>query len=237
MKRVNVYAAIREMREQIVKTMQERGITELAMYLSPEEWAKENDCKYESDEDGYDEQYDDYKRDESPYVIFFDKYNHGIDYRVDKVTLKAEGLGAPVLEFDCVDDEWGYDDTFGEDDLVFMTLYNVYDTLLDRLVIEDEPEKIYLVKQESNVDGEFHFNVVPCKDMETAKRVLAEEVNTLLAESPKYKDAKSWIDGDDTLNYDDCPYSWENDKDDAFYISCTCDDYHELITIEEKEIN
>lgn len=103
--------------------------------------------------------------------------------------------------------------------------------------IKDEPESVYLVKQESNVDGELHFNVVPCKDMETAKRVLAEEVKTLLAESPKYKDAKRWIDGDDTLNYDDCPYSWENDKEDAFYISCTCDDYHELITIEEKEIN
>ena len=139
MKRVNVYDVIREMREQIVETMQERGITELAMYLSPEEWAKENDCKYEPDEDGYDEQYDDYKRDESPYVIFFDKYNHGIDYRVDKVTLKTEGLGAPVLEFECYNDEWGYNDTFGEDDLVFMTLYNVYDTLLDRLGIEDEP--------------------------------------------------------------------------------------------------
>ena len=144
MKRVNVYDVIREMREQVVKTMQERGIKELAMYLSPEEWAKENDCKYEPDEDGYDEQYDDYKRDESPYVIFFDKYNHGIDYRVDKVTLKTEGLGAPVLEFDCVNDEWGYDDTFGENDLVFLTLYNVYDTLLDRLSIEDEPEYVWV---------------------------------------------------------------------------------------------
>lgn len=139
MKRVNVYDVIREMREQIVKTMQERGITELTMCLSPEEWAKENDCKYEPDEDGYDEQYDDYKRDESPYVIFFDKHNNGIDYRVDKVTLKTECLGGPVLEFDCVNDEWGYDDTFGEDDLVFLTLYNVYDTMLDRLGIEDEP--------------------------------------------------------------------------------------------------
>lgn len=142
------------MREQIVKTMQERGIKELAMYLSPEEWAKKNDCKYEPDEDGYDEQYDDYKRDESPYVIFFDKHNNGIDYRVDKVTLKTEGLGGPVLEFECYNDEWDYDDTFGEDDLVFLTLYNVYDTLLDRLGIEDEPEKVYVFTAEQAWEGE-----------------------------------------------------------------------------------
>ncbi len=229
MKRVNVYAVIREMREQIVKTMQERGMNEFVLCTDRETWLEQNPDKYEED-------YDDYVT-EAPYVIFFDKHNNGVDYRVDKVTLKQHTTGNPVLEFDCVNDEWGNCDTFGEDDLVFLTLYNVYDTMLDLLEVKDEPEKVWIVKQESNVDGELHFNVVPCKDMETAKRVLAEEVNTLLAESPKYKDAKRWIDGDDTLNYDDCPYSWENDKDDAFYISCTCDDYHELITIEEKEIN
>ena len=62
------------------------------------------------------------------------------------------------------------------------------------------------------------------------------EVKTILTESPKYKDAQRWMDGDDTLDYDDCPYSWENENDDAFYISCVYDDYYELIKIEEKEI-
>lgn len=235
MKRVNMYAVIREMREQVVKTMQERGIKELATCMSYAEWCKENKREPEEDESD-DTDYLDYIDQEAPYVIFFNKYGTGYDYRVDKVKLIAGGAGVPVLEFECYANELG-DDTFREDDLAFLTLYGVYDLILDLLGVEDEPESVYLVKQESNVDGELHFNVVPCKDMETAKRVLAEEVNTLLAESPKYKDAKRWMDGDDTLDYDDCPYSWENDKDDAFYISCTCDDYHELITIEEKEIN
>jgi hypothetical protein len=97
-------------------------------------------------------------------------------------------------------------------------------------------EKIWLVTQESNVDGEIMFNVVPCICLETAKLVLKEEVQTLLSESPKYKDAKLWMDGDDSLNYDDCPYTWENDNDDGFYISLVYDDYYELIKIEEKEI-
>ena len=97
-------------------------------------------------------------------------------------------------------------------------------------------EKIWLVTQESDVDGEVTFNIVPCISEETAKRVLQKEVQTLLSESPKYKDVKRWMDGDDSLNYDDCPYTWENDNDDAFYISCVYDDYYELIKIEEKEI-
>lgn len=236
MKRVNVYAAIREMREQIVKTMQERGITELDTYMSAEEWAKANGRSIE-DVTEDDSEYEEYKWETAPYVVYFDKHDLGTEYRVEKVTLVKESLGDSeyTFKFDCVgseDSEW-----FWEEDIYFDTRINVWDALEERLGIEDEPESVYLVKQESNVDGELHFNVMPCKDMETAKRVLAEEVKTLLAESPKYKDAKRWIDGDDTLNYDDCPYSWENDKEDAFYISCTCDDYHELITIEEKEIN
>ena len=139
MKRVNVYKVIREMRETIVKTMQERGMTEVATILSPEEWAKHTGNVYEPDEDGYDEGYETYMADEAPYIIFFDKYNNGIDYRVDKVRLVTYTIAQPRLEFDCVADEIG-DDTFSEDDVVFLTLYNVYDKLMDILGLKDEPE-------------------------------------------------------------------------------------------------
>jgi hypothetical protein len=33
-------------------------------------------------------------------------------------------------------------------------------------------EKIWLFTQESNIDGEIYFNVVPCKDEATAKKLL-----------------------------------------------------------------
>lgn len=138
MKRVNVYAAIREMREQVVKTMQERGIKEIVTCMSYAEWCKENKREPEDDEND-DTDYQDYKNCEAPYAIFFGKYGTGYDYRVDKVTLKQYKTGDPVLMFDCHENELG-DDTFGEDELVFMTLYDVYDTLLDRLGIEDEDE-------------------------------------------------------------------------------------------------
>ena len=46
--------------------------------------------------------------------------------------------------------------------------------------------KVFLVKQESNCDGEMLFNVTPCKDMETAKKVMEDEVKTMLTESVDY---------------------------------------------------
>lgn len=98
-------------------------------------------------------------------------------------------------------------------------------------------KKIWLVIQQSNVNGDMLFNTVVCKDKETAIRMMKQEIDTLLDEPGKYQDARRWMEGTDTsLDYDDCPYSWENDNDDAFYISCVYDDYYELIKIEEKDI-
>ena len=80
MKRVNVYAVIREMREQIVKTMQERGITELVTCMSYAEWCKENKREPEEDETD-DNDYQDYKDQDCPYCVFIHKYSM-YDYRI-----------------------------------------------------------------------------------------------------------------------------------------------------------
>lgn len=86
-------------------------------------------------------------------------------------------------------------------------------------------EKIYLVIQESNVDGEIYINVVPCSSLEVAKKVMAEEKNTILNESPHYKD------------YKDCPDDYEIEETEThIYIDCLYDDYYENIYIQEKEI-
>ena len=149
-----MYAVIREMREQVVKTMQERGIKELATCMSYQEWGQTQGYKpddYEEDESD-DTDYLDYIDQEAPYVIFFNKWDNGNDYRVDKVKLIAGGAGAPVLEFECYANELG-DDTFREDDLAFLTLYNVYDILLDMLGIEDEPKKAMVLYEVDEVDN------------------------------------------------------------------------------------
>ena len=89
--------------------------------------------------------------------------------------------------------------------------------------------KVFLVKQESNCDGEILFNVTPCKDMETAKKVMEDEVKTLLTESVHY----NGIDIDNVDENGD--FTVERDEE-RFFIIDNCDDYYEEITIEKKEI-
>ena len=84
--------------------------------------------------------------------------------------------------------------------------------------------KVWLVKQESNVDGQMLFNVVPCKSLEKAKQVMQEEIDTLLKES-HFKDYEEWP-GDFKIEQTDTSY----------FIQDTVDDYYEDIQIEEKEI-
>lgn len=85
-------------------------------------------------------------------------------------------------------------------------------------------EKIYLVIQESKVDGEIMINVVPCISAETAKQVMLEEIRTLLNESH-------------FIGYVDRPDDFILEQTDtSYYIEDTCDDYYEDIRIEEKPI-
>ena len=85
-------------------------------------------------------------------------------------------------------------------------------------------EKIWLVTQESNVDGEIMFNVVPCISEETAKKVMQDEIRTLLNEGhyTSYKEEPNDF--------------FLTQTEDSFYIEDTCDDYYEAIRIEEKQI-
>lgn len=85
-------------------------------------------------------------------------------------------------------------------------------------------EKIWLVTQESNVDGEIMFNVVPCVSEETAKKVMQDEIKTLLNESHFI----AFIDRPDDFILEQTETS--------YYIEDTCDDYYEDINIEEKRI-
>ena len=96
-------------------------------------------------------------------------------------------------------------------------------------------EKIWLVTQESNVDGQILFNVVPCINKETAFAIMNKEAEILVNESPKYIDAKKWILNEGNLDFDECPYTWDID-DNSFYLSCCYDNYYEIIKIEEKAI-
>ena len=97
-------------------------------------------------------------------------------------------------------------------------------------------EKIWLVTQESMVDGALMFNVTPCACKETAMQVMRDEEQTILNESPKYKDALPYFEGKISEEEMD-DFCYEIDESEyGFYIRNLCDDYYENIRIEEKNI-
>lgn len=85
-------------------------------------------------------------------------------------------------------------------------------------------EKIWIVTQESLVDGQIMFNVVPCASEETAKQVMQDEIETLLNESHFI----ALVDRPDDFIVEQTEHS--------YYIFDSCDDYYEDINIVEKEI-
>lgn len=84
--------------------------------------------------------------------------------------------------------------------------------------------KIWLVIQESKVDGEILFNTVPCANEEVAKKVMQDEIKILLNESHFV----GYVDRPDDFIVEQTDYS--------YYIEDMCDDYYENICIDEKEI-
>jgi hypothetical protein len=88
-------------------------------------------------------------------------------------------------------------------------------------------QKVYIVQQESNVDGELIINAVPCTTREAARKVLQGMKNFILHESPHYMGRTK----------DELEEEFEIEEGgDRWYINDPCDDYYEDIQIVEKII-
>lgn len=123
----DIYPMVKQVRQRIVETMQERGLTEVVIMPDREEWLKQNPDKYEED-------YDQACWDECPYVVYFDKYGCGYEYMVKKVELLGKNaLGFPCFRMECEANELGYD-RFTDDDVYDMK--GVYEVLEKRLSID-----------------------------------------------------------------------------------------------------
>ena len=88
-------------------------------------------------------------------------------------------------------------------------------------------QRVYIVRQESNVDGEILFHEVPCTSMEVAKSVLAREKSTILHESHHFS-GRSKEELEEEFEIEE--------TSDSYYINDPCDDYYEDIRITEKVI-
>ncbi len=227
-----IYKMMNDARQRIIETMRERDIKVVNLVMTQEEYAKENG--FDDAEDAEDD-YNDYRSSEAPWVIFFNKWDNGIDYAA--LSVELEDGEHPKFKLNCYNSENG-SDWFYDYDLTNLSMVDVYDRMLEELEIKDEPEKVYIVKRESNVDGQIIFNVTPCKDRETAVKIVADEVHTLLNESTQFRGAMDYIEGRKEVD-DDCPFSWDGNLDgsEGFYIDNICDDYYEEIIIDEEKLN
>jgi hypothetical protein len=87
-------------------------------------------------------------------------------------------------------------------------------------------DKIWIVLQESNVDGELIINATPCESLGLAKEVLKEEKEYILNESFHYS----------RMSDEDMKEMEIEETDTSYYINDPCDDYYEDIKIIEKNI-
>lgn len=177
MKKISdIYSIVKESRERIIKTMQERGITELATILPYSEWCKQEECEPEEEEDD-DDAYTDYKYQEAPYVVFIGKYDMN-DYRIDKVTLVGDRF-----KFEGHSNELGYDWAW-EDDTVWATRMFVWEKLEELLDIGDEPEKVWVLTNHAATE---------CEYLGTSNRVFAKKEDALKALAEWKKDEEVYV--------------------------------------------
>ena len=85
--------------------------------------------------------------------------------------------------------------------------------------------KVYVVVQESCVDGDIITNATPCATIEAARKVIADEIETICKESPAYKGLDIGNPSDKWL----VDFSGGN-----IFIKVECDDYYEYFKIDEK---
>ena len=84
--------------------------------------------------------------------------------------------------------------------------------------------KIWLVTQESMVDGEVYYASNPCASKEAAKRVMGEIVESIMT-GTHFADKDS-----DSEDFD------IEQNDTSYHITDLCDDYYEYVDIEERVI-
>ena len=228
----DIHQLVSDVRQCLIKTMQERGMKELFLVRDIREFASDNDL--DDDDPDLEDKYREYLSDNAPSVDFIGKHGRCISYTVTKVE-RVTGT-APHFLFYCVPDESDVpEETIDEYSFGRNSLFEVYECMERELGIDDEPETVWLVRRESNDDGEIHFCTEVCRDEKTACRIMKEWRDSILTEHPKFKDAKPYVDGEKDLSDDDCCYEIEQHGR-GFYVNALYDDYYENIVIEPKEM-
>ena len=111
-----------------------------------------------------------------------------------------------------------YDKMIGENSKLSYPSYLVKELMK---IVEKKLVRVWIVQQESNVDGEIIINSVPCASLEAARKVLRDEKYTILHKSHHFGN----------LTDDDMAEMEIEEDEISFYINDPCDDYYEDIKI------
>lgn len=93
--------------------------------------------------------------------------------------------------------------------------------------MEPKSKYVWIVRLESNVDGELMFDAIPCSSLKAARKVLQEQKEYILKESHHYT-------GFSSEEFEEC-FNVEESKD-RYFISDAYDDYWEDYDIIKKKI-
>lgn len=99
------------------------------------------------------------------------------------------------------------------------------DTVSLKKESDENPAKVWVMTQESNVNGEIFFNVLVCNSEETAKAEMKKEIEWIKNESHHFRD------------FDKRGDIFETERSEhRFFINDDIGDYYEEIMVTEKEI-
>lgn len=187
-----IYKMMNDARQRVIETMRERDIKVVNLVMTQEEFAKENgfDDAKQAESDYYD-----YRGTEAPYVIFFDKWGRGTDYAALSVEL-VDGEH-PKFKLNCYNSNEG-DDRFYDNDLTWLSMVNVYERMLEELEIKDEPEKVWVLFDESLCDYELQGRrIMVFKSEDEARKKFKEFAD----ESRKTAENNGWEIGSDNDDF------------------------------------
>jgi hypothetical protein len=92
-------------------------------------------------------------------------------------------------------------------------------------LVDPEPKKVWVMTQESNVDGEILFNTLVCDSEKTALTEMQREIEWIKNESFHFR------------NFDERGDDFEVEQSEhRFFINDDTDDYYEEIIVKETEI-
>ena len=185
----DIYPMVNEVRQRIIETMQERGISEVEFIPSEDEWLEQNPDKSE-------DEYHVHRDEVCPNVVYFDKYGCGYEYQVTKVLLTTKKpKGHPLFKLECDTNELGHD-TFLDTDVYDMTW--VYEMLEKHLGLDDEPEKVWVLFDESLYDYELQGRrIMVFKSEDEARKKFKEFAD----ESRKTAEDDGWEIGSDNDDF------------------------------------